>query len=179
VEAALLATLLVGRLRNGRRRGLDIGAQAAYANDSLAENAPPGRFVTGQLLDIDLPTGTARVVNAGHTLPLRLRGGRVEEVDLRVEAPFGVLPGKSFEVQAFPLLPGDRLVFLTDGMLVRLQHAFGRPFAKPDDVRAAVRRHPQSPWRALLEELLRQEVDDVRLRGRQAKRRLRPAQRRA
>jgi len=119
VEAALLATLLVGSLRNGRRRGLDIAAQAAYANDSLAANAPSGQFVTGQLLDIDLPSGTAQVVNAGHTLPLRLRGGRVEEVELTVEAPFGVLPGKSFEVQPFPLEPGDRIVFLTDGMLER------------------------------------------------------------
>ena len=119
VEAALLATLLVGSLRNGRRRGLDIAAQAAFANDSLAANAPAGQFVTGQLMDIDLPSGTAQVVNAGHTLPLRLRGGRVEEVDLTVEAPFGVLPGKSFEVQPFPLEPGDRIVFLTDGMLER------------------------------------------------------------
>jgi serine phosphatase RsbU (regulator of sigma subunit) len=119
VEAALLATLLVGSLRNGRRRGLDIAAQAAYANDSLAANATAGQFVTGQLLDVDLPSGTAQVVNAGHTLPLRLRGGRVEEIHLTVEAPFGVLPGKSFQVQPFPLQPGDRVVFLTDGMLER------------------------------------------------------------
>jgi serine phosphatase RsbU (regulator of sigma subunit) len=119
VAAALLATLLVGALRNGRRAGMDVAEQARYANDSLAENAAAGQFVTGQLLQVDLHTGTAVIVNAGHTLPLRLRGGRVEEVDLVVEAPFGVLPGKSFQVQAFPLEPGDRLVFLTDGMLER------------------------------------------------------------
>lgn len=119
VEAALLATLLVGSLRNARRRGLDLAAQAAYANDALAENSEPGRFVTGQLLNVDLTTGLAHVVNAGHTLPLRLRDGRVEEVGLRVDPPFGVVPGKSFEVQEFPLEPGDRVVFLTDGMLER------------------------------------------------------------
>ncbi len=119
VEAALLATLLVGSLRNGRRRGLDLGAQAAYANDSLAENSPPGQFVTGQLVRVDLRTASAQVVNAGHTLPLRLRDGTVEEIRLEVEAPFGVLPGKSFQVQPFPLEPGDRIVFLTDGMLER------------------------------------------------------------
>jgi serine phosphatase RsbU (regulator of sigma subunit) len=119
VEAALLATLLVGSLRNGRRRGLDLGAQAAYANDCLAENSPPGQFVTGQLVRVDLRTASAEVVNAGHTPPLRLRDGRVEEIGLQVEAPFGVLPGKSFVVQPFPLEPGDRIVFLTDGMLER------------------------------------------------------------
>jgi serine phosphatase RsbU (regulator of sigma subunit) len=119
VEAALLATLLVGSLRNGRRAGMDLGQQAAYANDALAENAAHGQFVTGQLLRVDLQTGKAAIVNAGHTLPLRLRNGRVEEIALRIEAPFGVLPGKSFEIQEFPLEPGDRIVFLTDGMLER------------------------------------------------------------
>ena len=119
VQAALLATLLVGSLRNGRRAGMDLGQQAAYANDSLAQNAAHGQFVTGQLLRVDLRTGKAAIVNAGHTLPLRLRNGRVEEIDLQIEAPFGVLPGKSFEIQQFPLEPGDRIVFLTDGMLER------------------------------------------------------------
>jgi serine phosphatase RsbU (regulator of sigma subunit) len=119
VAAALLATLLVGGLRNGRRKGLDLGEQARYANDSLAENAAPGQFVTGQLLRVDLGTGTADIINAGHPFPLRLRKGRVEELELRIEPPFGVVPGKSFEVQRFPLEPGDRIVLLTDGMQER------------------------------------------------------------
>ena len=124
VAAALLATLLVGGLRNGRRKGLDLAGQAAYANDCLAENAAHGQFVTGQLLRVDLHTETASIINAGHTLPLRLRNGRVEEIPLRIEAPFGVLPGKTFEVQPFPLEPGDRIVFLTDGMQERNAASF-------------------------------------------------------
>lgn len=119
VPAALLATLLVGGLRNGRRKGLDLAAQAAYANDCLAENAGAGQFVTGQLLRVDLGTGTADVINAGHPFPLRLRDGRVEEVDLRIEPPFGVVPGKTFEVQRLPLERGDRIILLTDGMQER------------------------------------------------------------
>ncbi len=119
VPAALLATLLVGSLRNGRRRGMGMAEQARYANDSLAAHAAPGQFVTGQLLRVDLHTGQAWIVNAGHPPPLRLRDGRVEEVALEVEPPFGVLPGKSFDARPFPLQPGDRVVFLTDGMLER------------------------------------------------------------
>jgi serine phosphatase RsbU (regulator of sigma subunit) len=119
VAAALLATLLVGGLRNGRRKGLDLAGQAAYANDCLAENAAAGQFVTGQLLRVDLQTGTAGIVNAGHPFPLRLRDGKVEELELRIEPPFGVVPGKSFDVQRFPLEPGDRIVLLTDGMQER------------------------------------------------------------
>jgi serine phosphatase RsbU (regulator of sigma subunit) len=119
VSAALLATLLVGGLRNGRRAGLDLGEQARHANDALAENAPAGQFVTGQLMRVDLHTGKALIVNAGHPFPLRLRNGKVEEIDLRIEPPFGVVPGKTFDVQRFPMEPGDRIVLLTDGMQER------------------------------------------------------------
>ena len=119
VEAALLATLLVASLRNGRRRGLSLAEQASDANDDLAANAEAGNFVTGQLLRIDLHSGAATIINAGHPLPLRLRNGRVEEIHLDIDLPFGLQPGRSFRVQQFPLEPGDRLVFVTDGMLER------------------------------------------------------------
>ncbi|WP_231502951.1 PP2C family protein-serine/threonine phosphatase [Blastococcus sp. URHD0036] len=119
VPASLLATLLVGALRNGRRRGLDLAGQATNAGTALAQEAPPGQFVTGQLLRIDLGTGSAAIVNAGHPFPLRLRDGRVEEVELAIDPPFGVTPEAPYRVQSFPLEPGDRLVFLTDGMQER------------------------------------------------------------
>ena len=119
VEAALLATLLVASLRNGRRRGLSLPEQASNANDDLAANTEAGNFVTGQLLRVDLYSGGATIINAGHPLPLRLRRGRVEEIELEVDLPFGLQPGRSFRVQQFPLEPGDRLVFVTDGMLER------------------------------------------------------------
>jgi serine phosphatase RsbU (regulator of sigma subunit) len=119
VDAALLATLFVGGLRNARRKGLDLGAQARYANDALADNAPAGQFVTGQLLRVDLATRTAAVVNAGHPFPFRLRNGRAEEIELAIEPPFGVVPRKSFRLQHLSLEPGDRVVLLTDGMQER------------------------------------------------------------
>jgi serine phosphatase RsbU (regulator of sigma subunit) len=119
VEAALLATLLVGALRNARHKGLDLASQARSANDALAANGSAGQFVTGQLLRIDLVTGTAAIVNAGHPFPLRLRNGRVQPVRLDIELPFGVVPDRSFRLQDLPLRAGDRVVFLTDGMQER------------------------------------------------------------
>jgi serine phosphatase RsbU (regulator of sigma subunit) len=119
VEAALLATLLVGSLRNSRRRGLNLLAQARNANDALAAHAKPGQFVTGQLLRVDLRRGSATIINAGHPWPLRLREGQVEQVQLDTDLPFGLQPGRTFRLQQFPLKPGDRLAFLTDGMLER------------------------------------------------------------
>mgnify|MGYP000566000948 CR=1 FL=1 len=119
VRAALLATLLVGALRNGRRQGLDLAGQARHANDALAAHAEHGQFVTGQLMRIDLHSGDAAIINAGHPFPLRLRDGHAEEIRLDVNPPFGVTPGNDFTVQRFPLEPGDRIVFLTDGMQER------------------------------------------------------------
>src|SRR3954447_5974181 len=75
VGAALLATVLVGALRNARRAGVGLGEQARLANTGLHDFARRGGFVTGQLARIDLRAGTATIVNAGHPPPLRLRDG--------------------------------------------------------------------------------------------------------
>jgi hypothetical protein len=119
MDAALLATVLVGGLRNARRRGVELAEQARLASDALAEQAADGQFVTGLLVRIDLVSATARIVNAGHPPPLRLRAGRVEQVRLEADRPFGLLPGHGYRVQALQLEVGDRLMFVTDGMLER------------------------------------------------------------
>jgi len=117
--AALLATIMIGGLRNARRAGVGLGEQVRLASDGLAEHAQHGGFVTGQVGRIDLHAGTASIVNAGHPLPLRLRGGRVERVELQVDPPFGTVRGHHYRVQQLPLEPGDRLFLFTDGMLER------------------------------------------------------------
>ncbi|MCZ2816545.1 PP2C family protein-serine/threonine phosphatase [Modestobacter sp. VKM Ac-2984] len=119
VGAALLATLLVGSLRNERRRGLGLGDQTRNANDAVTAHSAPGEFVTGQVMRVDLHTQEAQIVNAGHPFPLRLRDGRVEEVELAIDLPFGVQAGTEYRLQRFPLEPGDRVVFVTDGMQER------------------------------------------------------------
>jgi serine phosphatase RsbU (regulator of sigma subunit) len=119
MDAALLATVLVGGLRNARRRGVELAEQARLANDALAEQAGESQFVTGLLVRIDLPRATANIVNAGHPPPLRIRAGRVDQLRLEVDPPFGLRPGGGYRVQSLPLDVGDRLIFVTDGMLER------------------------------------------------------------
>lgn len=118
VDASLLATATVGALRNARRGGADLAEQARLAHEALAKHAGQGQFVTGQLVRIDLPTGTARIVNAGHPPPLRLRAGGVERVALQADPPFGSL-ASGYRVQELALAEGDRLMFVTDGLLER------------------------------------------------------------
>jgi serine phosphatase RsbU (regulator of sigma subunit) len=118
IGAAILATVLVSALRNGRRTRVDLVEQARLASLGLAEHFHRYEYVTGQLVRVDLPTGTAQIINAGHPPPLRLRDGRVSFLDLKPDLPFG-LGEHEYHAQPLPLIPGDRLVFVTDGMLER------------------------------------------------------------
>ena len=118
VEAAILATVLVGALRNGRRKGEALDEQARSAGAALARFAREGEFVTGQLVRVDLGSGRAQIVNAGHPPPLRLRGGQVSPVELEADPPFAAI-GHEYRVQELQLQPGDRLMFVTDGVLER------------------------------------------------------------
>ncbi len=119
VDAALLATLTVGSLRNSRRAGLPLTEHAAQANTAVVEHANADQFVTGQLLRVDLATGKVQVVNAGHVLPVLVRDGATAEIGLDADLAFGIDPTTAYRLQGFSLLPGDRLVLLTDGMLER------------------------------------------------------------
>jgi serine phosphatase RsbU (regulator of sigma subunit) len=129
VNAAMLATVLVSGLRNGRRRRLGLEDQVRSANDALARHSPVGQFVTGQVVRIDLLTGEVIMVNAGHPFPLRLRDGRIDEIELAIDIPFGLYEGREFRLQRFSLEPGDRVVFLTDGVLDRNSDQVDAPAA--------------------------------------------------
>ncbi|WP_037684325.1 PP2C family protein-serine/threonine phosphatase [Streptomyces griseus] len=118
VDAALLATLLVGALRRARRAGAGLAEQARQADQAMREHGRQG-YVTGQLLRISLIDGATEFINAGHPWPLRMRDGQVREIVPKIDMPFGFPAPHSYRVQSLDLRPGDRLVMLTDGMLER------------------------------------------------------------
>jgi serine phosphatase RsbU (regulator of sigma subunit) len=119
IEAAQLATLAVGSLRNSRRRGADVLDIAQTVSRALAEHAAEGQFVTGQILSIGLAIGRVELVNAGHQRPLLVRDGVATQLDIDADPVFGVLPELPYSLQLVRLEPGDRLVLLTDGMYER------------------------------------------------------------
>ena len=118
VSSALLATLCVGSLRNSRRTGASLIEQAAGADAAMSENAK-GSFVTGLLGRVDLRTGVLGLVNAGHVLPVLMRGAAITRVQLPVDLPFGLNKDRRYERTDLQLEPGDRFVIITDGMLER------------------------------------------------------------
>lgn len=118
LPAAQLATVLVASLRNSRRRGADVIQQADQANQDLLRYTKEDEFVTGLLLRIDLASGQAWFVNAGHPAPYLLRDGEVAQLPMSADPPFGVM-ATPFSDYTLSLQAGDRLLLVTDGMLER------------------------------------------------------------
>ncbi|WP_328340519.1 PP2C family protein-serine/threonine phosphatase [Micromonospora sp. NBC_00421] len=151
VASALTATLGVGSLRNTRRRGLGLVAQAEEANRAIAEHANVrGAYVTAVLGRIDLPTGRCELLNAGHIPPILVRDGRVTPVELPGNFPLGMFPEASFRSGEIPLRPGDRLVVVTDGMRERNAADLDLPAALLDIAHL----HPREAVRALSDAVL-------------------------
>ena len=75
LEASRMANLAVGSYRHSRRRGLDLVATFAAMDKVVAEQFGAEKFVTGQLVSLDLANGRLTWVNAGHPRPLLWRDG--------------------------------------------------------------------------------------------------------
>lgn len=161
VDAALTASLCVGSLRGGRRRGASLLEQASATNEAMVEHAAESgleEFVTGLIGRLDLRTGTLELVNAGHVAPYLARDGAVRTVDLPADLPLGLFPDPTYRSTLIALEPGDRVVLVTDGMLER--NAAGL------DLSAAVREtralHPREAVRGLADSVLRATGHDLR-----------------
>ena len=153
VAAALAATLCVGDLRNARNAGASLLEQVRSANQSLFEHAAKGGledFVTGLVGRVDLKTGSMGLVNAGHVAPYLARGQHVTAVDLPVDLPMGLIADSHYRESTHALETGDRIVFVTDGMLERT--------ALKVDLTEAIKDtrslHPRETVRALADRVL-------------------------
>ena len=153
VAAALAATLCVGDLRNARNEGATLLEQVRSANQSLFEHAAKSGledFVTGLVGRVDLSMGSVGVVNAGHVAPYLARGPVVTAVDLPVDLPMGLFMGTDYRESTLVLETGDRIVFVTDGMLERTAVEVDLPQAIKD-TRSL---HPREAVRALADRVL-------------------------
>jgi serine phosphatase RsbU (regulator of sigma subunit) len=118
LDAALLATLTVGTLRNRRRSLASPAEQADTAGEQLRRQARPDQFVTGLLLRIRLADGGTELVNAGHPAPFLIHNGAVSPLEFPAQPPLGVATSP-YRTDHFSLAPGDRLLLVTDGYLER------------------------------------------------------------
>jgi serine phosphatase RsbU (regulator of sigma subunit) len=154
VSAALTATLCVGALRGARRGGVDLERQAHDANNAVAHHITGGGlddFVTGLVGRVDLSTGQLHLVNAGHVPPYLSRNGEVHPIALPANLPFGIFADTDYEAVELALQPGDRIVFVTDGMLERNAADIDLPGA----IRESGSLHPREAATALADSVLK------------------------
>jgi serine phosphatase RsbU (regulator of sigma subunit) len=153
VEAALTASMCLGGLRGARRRGLSLLDQANEANGALSTHSVSGTgddFVTGLIGRVELRTGSVEIVNAGHVPPYLVRDSVLTSLDLRIDVPFGMFADSTYGSTFLTLEPGDRVVFVTDGMLERNVAGVDLPGAIHDTSSL----HPREVVRALADSAL-------------------------
>ncbi|CAA9382326.1 MAG: Serine phosphatase RsbU, regulator of sigma subunit [uncultured Nocardioidaceae bacterium] len=153
VSAALTATLCVGALRGSRRRAVPLVEQACEANVAVAQHITGGGlddFVTGLVGQVDLRTGVLHLVNAGHVPPYLARDGEVRRIELPSNLPFGIFAETAYEAVDLALQPGDRIIFVTDGMLERNAADIDLPRA----IRDSASLHPREAATALADSVL-------------------------
>jgi len=156
LEASRIASLAVCAYRNARRRGQTLLETYRFADEVVADQFGDERFVTGQLAQLDLPSGALQWVSAGHPRPLLVRSRKVVgEIPATSSLPLG-LGDVAAEIADTALEPGDRVLFYTDGVveahneageeygLDRLADMIGRAEAGEEAVAETVRRLSQS-----------------------------------
>jgi serine phosphatase RsbU (regulator of sigma subunit) len=116
IEASLLTNLAINALRNARRAGLPLADQAALADQAVYAHYRGRCYLSVLMLDIELATGRVRAVDAGSPRLLRLRRGAVEPVPFDAQLPLGMFEETDYVAQEFTVEPGDRLVFVSDGV---------------------------------------------------------------
>ncbi|TWV31515.1 serine/threonine-protein phosphatase [Streptomyces misionensis] len=134
MEASLLTTLAINALRNARRAGVSIADQAALADQAVYGHYRGRCHLSVLLFDFDVATGRVSVVDAGSPHLLRLRRGVVERITFDAQLPLGMFEETDYVAQEFEVEPGDRLVFVSDGV-----HAVASPLGEPYGEAALVR----------------------------------------
>ncbi|MFH8293738.1 PP2C family protein-serine/threonine phosphatase [Streptomyces sp. NPDC018059] len=116
IEAALLTNLAVNALRNARRAGLSLSDQACLADQAVYGHYQGAVHLSMLLLRFDLATGETEIIDAGSPKMWRMRNGRAEPVALDAQLPLGMSEDTPYTTEHFQVSPGDRLLFVSDGV---------------------------------------------------------------
>jgi hypothetical protein len=111
VSASMLVAVLVGAIRCQAESSLNPQAMLAMLNRRMIGRSG-GHFATCLAAEI-APDGAMRLANAGH-LPPYLNG---KEIKLEGSLPLGFAEDADYPLQTMNLQPGDRLTFITDGVV--------------------------------------------------------------
>jgi sigma-B regulation protein RsbU (phosphoserine phosphatase) len=116
--ASMLVAAMQAILQTHPELHSDPGSTLAAAGRMFHALAPPDLFMTGVYLLLG-HGGRVSWASAGHDPPLRItRLGLVPPADLTpVGFPLGIHPNERYETVSWNLVPGERLIAFTDGLV--------------------------------------------------------------
>jgi hypothetical protein len=117
VSASMLVAVMVGAIRSESEHSFAPQAILSMLNRRMIGRSG-GHFATCLAAEI-APDGTMQLANAGH-LPPYLNG---REVILEGSLPLGFADNAEYPVQSQGLQPGDRLTFISDGVVEAINSA--------------------------------------------------------
>ena len=170
VPAALVMTATCAFLGGvATASGASPGEVLARVNEAVLARIPPNMFVTCFYGVLDPKSGHFSYANAGHNLPCCWHEDAASELVAR-GMPLGLMPGMSYEENETVLVPGESVLFYTDG-LTEAHNPQGEMFGTPR-LRSLLSEHPMGGADlsvTLLEELERftgegwEQEDDITL----------------
>ena len=150
VPAALSMARSSMVIRNAALSGLSPSAALVRANEMTLRGDDLDPLLTALYSILDPATGRLEYASAGHCRPLWVQSatGHVEELAAR-GILLGVLSDIALEEKSIDVLPGDLLVFFTDGVTEAMNAS--RELFGNDRLRAIVSAHTGSSARQLLD----------------------------
>jgi len=103
VTAATLTTLAITAVRNARRAGLDLVDQAVLANEAVWAYHGGDQHVATLLLEVHLPSGRTRVVDAGSPQLWRVRVNHAEQIAFEPQLPLGMVEDTDYRAEELTL----------------------------------------------------------------------------
>jgi sigma-B regulation protein RsbU (phosphoserine phosphatase) len=128
VPAALLMSATAAALRLEANRDRDMLEQVQRLNTEIGAVSHPDAYVTLMLAKLDVHERTLQYVNCGHNSALLFRASTGALTRLNSSClPIGLSPEEICELATEDLMPGDVLVFYTDGV-TEAQNQAGEEF---------------------------------------------------
>jgi sigma-B regulation protein RsbU (phosphoserine phosphatase) len=116
LPAALYAGLAVGTLRGVHKTGTSPSDVLTTLNRRLMSRGFPGRYVTIQYAVFDPRSHQLRIASAGMPGPFHFSATGCCMLELSGIPP-GLIAGTSYESVTVNLMPGDSVLFHTDGLM--------------------------------------------------------------
>jgi len=113
--AALYGAVAIGIMRSLAPQKLQPAEMLRQMNQIIGERRVEGRFMTACFATWQKGRQKLRVANAGQSQPLLYKDGRCGKIDL-AGFPLGIFEEVSYDEWGVTLVPGDILVFHSDGI---------------------------------------------------------------